>query len=834
MVDFSKLRSSTKKPKAIDPIEVFRRLPKPPGINDLYTSQAEVLKAWFDRRADRDVVVKLHTGGGKTLVGLLLAQSTLNETAEPVLYLTPTTQLVNQTLEKAKAYGINAVPYVPRSDLRDDFLNGTAIMVATYAALFHGKSKFGLRGAAQPVKAAAVILDDAHTAFAVVRDAFTLSVSSDEEQPLYESLTQSFRKAFENIGKLGSFDDVISGAEFGVLEVPYWAWREQLGAVRELLKGNVKNHELVWPFLRDNLNLCHALISRSAFTITPMLPLINALPTFFEAPRRVYMSATIADDSEIVRTFGAGADAVGKALTSRSLAGISERMILIPELMPFQFDIRAAIKKILEATAQSKRGAVVLVSSNKAAERWIDVATLPSNTKDVESIVQSLQEGVAFGPVVFANRYDGIDLPGDACRLLVMDGLPAGTSDYELYRASALYGGGTITRLLAQRIEQGLGRGARGAGDHCVILMVGGGLAAWIAKEANFRFLTSATRAQLEMGSQISKSVKDGKDLMSTIRKSFGRDKDWTEFHAELLAELVDESAPDKQRFELAEVERKAVDLWQDGHHERAIAKLEKAVEAQGLDPQTTGWLRQLAARIADSWEHTSKSDELQTQAFASNRNLLRPRVLPPYRPLARPGPQAKAIAAQLSEYRSRRGLLKAFDEAVVHLNKEASANQFEQALADLGVYIGVTTERHDSNGVGPDVLWLLPSKIGLVIEAKSRKKDASALNKGDHGQLLVAHQWFEKNYKGYGSVRVSVLPGNRATKEASAHASHALTFDKLQMLVSDARVLLGRLCDSVLQGDELTAECAALLESSPIREDRLVDRYLLPFKENE
>ena len=177
---------------------------------------------------------------------------------------------------------------------------------------------------------------------------------------------------------------------------------------------------------------------------------------------------------------------------------------------------------------------------------------------------------------------------------------------------------------------------------------------------------------------------------------------------------------------------------------------------------------------------------------------------------------------------------MKAFDEAVVHLNKEASANQFEQALADLGVYIGVTTERHDSNGVGPDVLWLLPSKIGLVIEAKSRKKDASALNKGDHGQLLVAHQWFEKNYKGYGSVRVSVLPGNRATKEASAHASHALTFDKLQMLVSDARVLLGRLCDSVLQGDELTAECAALLESSPIREDRLVDRYLLPFKENE
>src|SRR5260363_435765 len=57
-------------------------------------------------------------------------------------------------------------------------------------------------------------------------------------------------------------------------------------------------------------------------------------------------------------------------------------------------------------------------------------------------------------PVVFVNRYDGIDLPGNSCRLLIMSGLPAGTSNYELFRASALFGGATITRMLAQRIEQ--------------------------------------------------------------------------------------------------------------------------------------------------------------------------------------------------------------------------------------------------------------------------------------------------------------------------------------------------------------------------------------------
>jgi replicative superfamily II helicase len=99
MVDLAKLKAQKKSAAPVEPTEIFRRLPKPAGINDLYTSQAEVLQAWFKRRDEKDVVLKLHTGGGKTLVGLLIGQSTLTEKKEPVLYLSPTSQLVDQTLE---------------------------------------------------------------------------------------------------------------------------------------------------------------------------------------------------------------------------------------------------------------------------------------------------------------------------------------------------------------------------------------------------------------------------------------------------------------------------------------------------------------------------------------------------------------------------------------------------------------------------------------------------------------------------------------------------------------------------------------------------------------
>ena len=103
--------------------------------------------------------------------------------------------------------------------------------------------------------------------------------------------------------------------------------------------------------------------------------------------------------------------------------------------------------------------------------------------------------------------------------------------------------------------------------------------------------------------------------------------------------------------------------------------------------------------------------------------------MLPPYRPLAVPSGQERTIVDQINEYRLRRGFLQRFEEVVAHLHHTSSPNQFEQALADLGTMIGLSTARCDTHGEGPDVLWLLPSKVGVVIEAKSRKK-ATKLDK--------------------------------------------------------------------------------------------------------
>lgn len=49
--------------------------------------QNEVLVAWYERRSERDLVLKQNTGSWKTLTGLLIAQSSLHEGVGLAVYL---------------------------------------------------------------------------------------------------------------------------------------------------------------------------------------------------------------------------------------------------------------------------------------------------------------------------------------------------------------------------------------------------------------------------------------------------------------------------------------------------------------------------------------------------------------------------------------------------------------------------------------------------------------------------------------------------------------------------------------------------------------------------
>jgi len=279
MVDYAELRRHRSAQAPVDPIEVFRRLPKSEKIKDLFDIQRKALLEWFERRNDKDIVIKLNTGGGKTLVGLLISQSIMNEHHGGVLYLCPNWQLVRQIVEKAQEVGIRAHPYDRRVDA-PEFLNGQSVLVAPYQALFNGLSKFGLEGQPGVTTVQGIILDDAHASLPVMRQQFTLSVNAAEQRELYEELVGLFRHNFEMIRKGGILDDIVQDQERSVLEVPYWSWHSKTDAVRQILtnaakQGEWENYIFTWPLLRDELDVCHVLISARDFSITPIYPIVD-------------------------------------------------------------------------------------------------------------------------------------------------------------------------------------------------------------------------------------------------------------------------------------------------------------------------------------------------------------------------------------------------------------------------------------------------------------------------------------------------------------------------------------------------------------------------------
>ena len=145
-MDLSKLSiRADKRSTIVKPDEIFRGLTVRGAIENLWAPQAEALALWHENRAAVDVSVEMTTGGGKTLVGLLIAQSLVNETQGKVLCVCPTKQLVEQTAHRARECSLQVATYGSQkwSD-QDVFDRCIGPCITNYDAVFTSVSTFRL------------------------------------------------------------------------------------------------------------------------------------------------------------------------------------------------------------------------------------------------------------------------------------------------------------------------------------------------------------------------------------------------------------------------------------------------------------------------------------------------------------------------------------------------------------------------------------------------------------------------------------------------------------------------------------------------------------------
>src|SRR5262249_53147547 len=124
------------------------------------------------------------------------------------------------------------------------------------------------------------------------------------------------------------------------------------------------------------------------------------------------------------------------------------------------------------AEQATRHNVVVIVPSGRQARLWEPVADAVHDAKTIHSAIEQLQRGHV-GLVVLINKYDGIDLPGDACRILALDGLPEAYGALDRLDAVALDESEAMLTRQVQRIEQGMGRAVRSNDDYCVVMLLG-------------------------------------------------------------------------------------------------------------------------------------------------------------------------------------------------------------------------------------------------------------------------------------------------------------------------------------------------------------------------
>lgn len=761
-IDFGTLRRSTKAREAtIDPIELFHALKvNDPAINDLWLAQGDALREWHVNRHLSDVAIVLNTGAGKTLVGLLAAQSLVNETKGHVLYACSSIQLVEQTLSKAVGYGLKVATYTQGAFTEGDLYDGgMAPCLTTYHALFNGKSRFFR----EPIDA--VVFDDAHTAEHLLREQFTLRLRKDTFPGLFPRIANLFHSYFRRVGLGVGYTDLIKNESVDYWFVPPFALREQASTLSSLLLdaklSDYDETKFAWEYLKDKVDLCALFVSGQEIAMTPPIVPVLALPYFRKGIRRLYLSATLSAKDSFLRTFGRVPE---RTIAPKTTAGECERMIIVPGIHPgLKGGMAEAGHDIsIVAAKHMLRGhkALILVPSYRRAEVWADVAKPPD--EDVAGAIEEFKNANPPAKLLLVHRYDGIDLPGDTCRMMVIDDLPSSVGPLERFLWEKLGAAKVLQSTVASRIVQSFGRISRGMSDHGVVILTGKELVRWVLNRENRAALPKFLRLQLELGIELSRSSSVSlKDLLTTPSQCLNRDPGWVSYYSSTMKQHAAQTEPDANQQARASDDEQALFLaavgvefghsfWNRAYDEAASCLRRAKDKVFDISRNVGAWYLLWYGYCCDLMGDHYSAQQLYREASRVTSCLP-----PPNLPSALTGgltfPKQVMRVAELFIDGTHIDVkvLERFDAAMIALDaSESTSAQLEEALRALGEYLGLVSSRPDHEfRTGPDVLWDTGDNgPALVMEVKANKQAGSFYRKDELGQLRDHVQWVREH----------------------------------------------------------------------------------------
>jgi len=815
---------------------LFRDLKdRDPGIPYLWSHQADILRTYHNDIHHQDIALELPTGTGKTLVGLLIAEWRRLTLGERAVYLCPTRQLAYQVGAKASEYGIPSCVLVGPQDQysQEEFTaynSASTIAVTTYSSLFNTRPRIN--------DPETIILDDAHAGENYISDMWSLSVSRANNRDLYDQIVGLYAAELPSYIVPDFLNDDASPhqkSNLDLLPAPKFTSRSR--ALTNLIDSYAnRENKLIfpWQMIRGRLAACCAFFSWSEILIRPSIPPTLTHQPFAGARQRVYMSATLGAGGELERITGIPEIHRIPAPRGWDRQSTGRRLFIFPDR---SFTAEEYSPWLAEHVGSNERS-LVLTPHRFALNSFIEILS----ECDVEhEILSSLDVEASLDAftsktnaiLALTNRYDGIDLPGETCRSLVVFGLPAAVNLHERFLWSKLGLTSVLRDRIRTRITQAVGRCTRNPTDYAVVVMVGEDLIDFCIKRENRTDMHPELRAEMEFG--LDNSESNEIDKLTTLANLFlGREDEWS-IAEEDIAKRRNELVKSTQTY--VDVLRSIVstevqyhyDLWREDY----TAALEKAtsivdqLSGEELSGYRALWNYFAGCAAYFLGQSTSRDELVRTAAERFDLASQSSRAILWFAKLSQElNPQKEeelresvlnAIGVDsMNRYLTRLGTSGAkFDRIISEhraLINETDADKFDRALTELGRMLGFDTEKPKTKG-SPDSVWRLGSNFVLLFESKSNQAAEGGVSvrtcrqAQGHREWVEGRPFFTQNAE---ITTIVVCPREHLDKDAEPHADELYWahLNEIRNLFQEAEA-----CLRVIRSESLELEAEQRLQ---------------------
>lgn len=769
------------------PLQLFDELPRmADAVPELWRQQGDVLREYMrDFELRPDVAIELPTGTGKTMVGLLIAEWRRRKYNMSVVYACPTNQLVHQVAAAAKREGIQAVTLLG-SSARWDPVEQTrleaaeALGLTVYSHVFNASPKIGTPGT--------IVFDDAHAAEQFVAQSWSVVINRFAQPAVYKALIKALHSALDGMF-LQRLEEKSADART-YRDVRLVVPSRRLGMVSDVDEALNVLSEGSGPWwdlrsVRPGLASCLVYVSWPEILIRPFVPPTAENEPFSSAKQRIYLSATLGHAGELERSFGR------KRIWRLPLPGDGRNPRSGRRFFIFS-DLTKGDHQQL-ATSITDRAGKALVLGKSTDEAVAAANALNRNgwpvlgKDDVEKSLRPFSQA-DHAILALAGRYDGIDLPNNACRLVLLDGLPDFAHAQERFLASNLRARIALEERTRTRVVQGAGRATRNPSDHAIVVIRGVLLTRYLSNPDTRAALDPDLQAEVNFGRSNSEGA-NTEELLANIDSFLQQGSDWRDSAEPLIndarrgleridpdgSELLARSAPH-------EVEASTCAFRRDYVGAREAAA-KAAAELQGNElvrSYRAFWLYLAAVWSFEAMDKDPNAGKTGAGLLADAHKAARAatwiRETDPgdvtVEDDANDSPAVQEIVRRINAGLKRSTI----DIAIERMKSGLTAVKHEQSepgITELGNLLGA--EAYKPGGQArPDSVWCWAQRIWISIEAKSEEDAEGELPVRDVRQANSQLQQVESD-RGVGSPFIAadiiVSPRTRIADEAVTQA---------------------------------------------------------------